>query len=114
MESDSIVKEKPATPVEIEKAVEESSPLQNAFQSLQQRSRREAAYTRLEVREDTSGSGQLVHCAIAMRSARASAYGERRGPGDTNTKKRSLQRRQDRRPVWLEESQEAAVSWKPE
>lgn len=113
MESDSIVKEKPATPVEIEKAVEESSPLQNAFEPLQWRSRREGAYTRLEVREDTSGSGQLVHCAIAVRSARASVL-ERRGPGDTNTKKRSLQRRQDRRPVWLEESQEAAVSWKPE
>lgn len=78
MESDSIVKEKPATPVEIEKAVEESSPLQNAFEPLQWRSRREGAYTRLEVREDTPGSGQLVHCAIAMRSARASVYGEKR------------------------------------
>ena len=47
----------------------------------------------LEVREDTSERGQLVHCAIAMRSARARTDGEERGPGDTNIKKSSLQRR---------------------
>ena len=108
MDSGSILKEKPArfadrfcvhvrgrgaTLVEIKKAVLEGLVLQNAFQALQSGSRGTAGYMHLEVREDTSGSGQLVHFAIAMKSARTRTDGDERGPGDTNIKKSSLQRR---------------------
>lgn len=108
MDSGSILKEKPArfadrfyghvrgrgvTLVEIEKAVLEGLVLQNAFQALQWGSRGAAGDMHLEVREDTPGSGQLVHSAVAMKSTRARTDGDERGPGDTNIKKSSLQRR---------------------